>query len=58
MVMATILNVLAGNQVYSPLVDLSYATPSVSNLLVTLFAHLCEEKKRDLEEYYQQILGL
>lgn len=45
-VMATILNVLAGNQVYPPLVELSYAIPSLSNLLVTLFAHLCGKKKK------------
>lgn len=60
MVMETILNVLAGNQVYSTLVELSYAIPSVSNLLVTIFVYLCGEKKeiRDPEEYYWQILGL
>lgn len=48
MVVSTILNVdiLAGNQVYPPLVELSCAIPAVSNLLVTLFAHLCGVKKK------------
>lgn len=45
MVMATIPNVLEGNQVYPCLVELSYAIPSASNLFVTLFVNLCEEKK-------------
>lgn len=45
MVMATILNVLESNQVYPSLVELSYAIPSVSNLLIIIFANLCEEKK-------------
>lgn len=48
MVMATILNVLAGNQVLPPLVELSYAIPGVRNLFITLFAHL-GGKKRDIQ---------